>query len=213
MDIRSYVYLDRLQPQLAALMAKQSMGDIPVEGMSSMWIEVIPGVEINRVADIALKHTEVRPAFQIEEREFGILEFHSSSQEEVQSSGQRVLDHYRATMKDVMAPKILTSQIITSINPYHAQILNRDRFGNMILPGDSLFILEVQPAVNSVLAANAAEKAIGSIRLADLRARGVYGRLYMSGTESQVKAAESAAVAAIESHAAVTGSRSAGTKS
>lgn len=205
MELRSYVYLDRLQPQLAALIAKTAMGDIPVEGMASMWIEVIPGVEINRVADIALKQTDVRPATQIEEREFGILEFHSFSQEEVRDSGQKVLDHYKLSLKDVMAPKIMTSQIITSINPYHAQVLNRDRYGNMILPGESLFILEVQPAVNSVLAANAAEKAIGSIRLIDFRARGVYGRLYMSGTEAQVHAAESAAVAAIESHAASLG--------
>ena len=205
MEIRSYVYLDRLQPQLAALMAKTAVGDIPVEGIASLWIEVIPGVEINRVADIALKQTEVRPATQIEEREFGILEFHSFSQEEVQNSGQKVLDHYNITLKDVIAPKIMTSQIITHINPYHAQVLNRDRYGNMILPGESLFILEVQPAVNSVLAANAAEKSIGSIRLIDFRARGVYGRLYMSGTDAQAKAAEDAAVAAIEAHAAVLG--------
>ncbi len=202
MELRSYVYLDRLQPQLAALMAKTAIGDIPVEGMASMWIEVIPGIEINRVADIALKQTDVRPATQIEEREFGILEFHSSSQEEVQNSARKVLDHYKLTLRDVMPPKLMTSQIITSINPYHAEVLNRDRYGNMILPGESLFILEVQPAVNSVLAANAAEKAIGSIRLIDFRARGVYGRLYMSGTEAQVKAAEKAAVDAIEAHAA-----------
>ncbi|OGH60325.1 MAG: hypothetical protein A3G34_09790 [Candidatus Lindowbacteria bacterium RIFCSPLOWO2_12_FULL_62_27] len=202
MELRSYVYLDRLQPQLATLMAKTAVGDIPVEGMASQWIEVIPGVEINRVADIALKQTEVRPATLIEEREFGILEFHSYSQEEVRNSAQKVLDHYRLTLKDVLKPKILTSQIITGINPYHAQVLNRDRYGNMIVAGESLFILEVQPAVNSVLAANAAEKAIGSIRLIDARVRGVYGRLWMSGTEAQVKAAEEAAVAAVESQAA-----------
>ncbi len=205
MEIRSYVYLDRLQPQLAALMAKTAVGDIPVEGMASMWIEVIPGVEINRVADIALKQTDVRPATQIEEREFGILEFHSYSQEEVQNSAQKVLDYYKLTIRDVTPPKILTSQIITAINPYHAQVLNRDRYGNMILAGESLFILEVQPAVNSVLAANAAEKAIGSIRLIDARVRGVYGRLWMSGTEAQAKAAEQAAIAAIEAHASIVG--------
>ncbi|MBI4180149.1 hypothetical protein HY522_12080 [bacterium] len=207
MELRSYVYLDRLQPQLAALMAKTAMGDIPVEGMASLWIEVMPGVEINRVADIALKQTEVRPSRQIEEREFGILEFHSFSQEEVQNSGQKVLDQFGLTMKDVRRPEILSSQIITGVNPYHAQVLNRDRYGNMILPGESLFILEVQPAVNSALAANAAEKAIGSIRLIDFRPRGVYGRLYMSGTEAQAKAAESAAVEALESHASSLGGR------
>lgn len=205
MELRSYVYLDRLQPQLAALMAKTAQGDIPVEGMASLWIEVIPGVEINRVADIALKQTDVRPSTQIEEREFGILEFHSFSQEEVQNSGQKVLDHYGFTLKNVLAPKIMTSQIITGINPYHAQVLNRDRYGNMILPGESLFILEVAPAVNSVLAANAAEKAVGDMRLIDFRVRGVYGRLYMSGTEGQTKVAEEAAVAAVEAHAAGVG--------
>lgn len=208
MELRSYVYLDRLQPQLAALMAKTAMGDVPVEGMASLWIEVIPGVEINRVADIALKQTDVRPATQIEEREFGILEFHSNSQEEVRNSGDKVLEHYKLTLRDVLPPKILTSQIITAINPYHAQVLNRDRYGNMILPGETLFILEVQPAVNIVLAVNAAEKAIGSIRLIDYRARGVYGRLYMSGTEAQAKAAERAAVDAIEAHASMLSSSS-----
>ena len=189
MELISYIYIDKLRPQFAALTAALADGDIPISGMASMWIEVQPGIEINRILDIALKTTSVRPAILLEEREYGIVEFHSESQEEVLTSGAKILENYNLKKENIRKPEVLTSQIITNISDYHAQIINRKAEGSLILPGQSLYILEVQPACWSTLAANEAEKKV-DISLIHYRYRGKYGRLHLSGTEAQVKAAQ-----------------------
>jgi ethanolamine utilization microcompartment shell protein EutL len=197
-QLRTYVFIDRMQPQAAAHVASTCQGDVPVAGMSELYIEVAPGNEIFRCADVALKAADVRPALQVVEREFGLLEIHARSQAEVLASGQAVLEYLKLTENDRVKPKIASSMFVTNVNPYQAQLINKWRKGNLLIPGRSLWVLEVAPAAYICLAANEAEKA-ADISIIEVRALGRYGRLFISGTESDVKAAAQAATAAIES--------------
>jgi hypothetical protein len=196
-QLRAYVFIDRMQPQAAAHVAATCQGDVPVAGMSELFIEVAPGNEIFGVANVALKAAEVRPALQIVEREFGLLEIHAASQAEVLAAGAAVLEHLGLGESDRLKPKIASAQFVTNVNPYQAQLINKWRKGNLLLPGTSLFVLEVAPAAFVALAANEAEKA-ATITLVETRAVGRYGRLFISGTESEVGCARNAAVGALE---------------
>ncbi|WP_295638419.1 BMC domain-containing protein [uncultured Methylibium sp.] len=186
-----------MQPQAAAHVAATCQGDVPVAGMSELYIEVAPGNEIFRCADIALKAADVRPALQVVEREFGLLEIHSRTQAEVQAAGQAVLEHLKLTEADRVKPKVASSMFVTNVNPYQAQLINKWRKGNLLIPGQSLYVLEVSPAAYVSLAANEAEKA-ADITIVEVRALGRFGRLFISGTESDVQAAAAAAIACIE---------------
>jgi ethanolamine utilization microcompartment shell protein EutL len=164
--------------------------------MSELFIEVAPGNEIFRCADVALKAADVRPALQIVEREFGLLEVHSRTQAEVIAAGQAVLEYLGIGEADRLKPKVASSQFVTNVNPYQAQLINRWRKGNLLLPRSSLFVLEVSPAAYVTLAANEAEKT-AEISLIEVRAVGRFGRLFVSGSESDVRTARDAAVAAL----------------
>jgi ethanolamine utilization microcompartment shell protein EutL len=196
-SLRTYAFIDRMQPQCAAHIAATSPGDVPLAGMAELYIEMAPGNEVFRAADIALKAAGVRPALQIIEREFGLLEIHSEQQAEVLASGQAVLDALGMTEADRLKPVIASMQFITNVHPYQAQLLNKWRKGSMLLPGQSLLVLEVAPAAYISIAANEAEKA-ASITVIELRAVGRFGRMFLAGTESNVQAARDAAVAALE---------------
>ena len=196
-ELRTYAFIDSMQAQAAAHVAATCQGDVPVAGMAELFIEVAPGNEIFRCADVALKAADVRPALQIVEREFGLLEIHSRTQAEVLASGQAVLEYLGIRESDRLRPKIASSQFVTNVNPYQAQLINRWRKGNLLLPRSSLFVLEVAPAAYVTLAANEAEKA-ANISLIEVRAVGRFGRLFVSGTESEVRSARDAAVAALE---------------
>ncbi len=196
-SLRTWAFIDRMQPQAAAHVAATSPGDVPVAGMSELFIEVAPGNEIFRVADIALKAADVRPALQVVEREFGLLEIHSAQQAEVLAAGDAVLSYLGLTEADRVKPKVSSSQFITNVSPYQAQLLNKWRKGSLLIPGESLFILEVAPAAYVSLAANEAEKA-ANIKLVENRAVGRFGRMFISGSESEVKAAAAAAIEALE---------------
>ena len=165
--------------------------------MAELYIEMAPGNEVFRAADIALKAAGVRPALQIIEREFGLLEIHSEQQAEVLASGQAVLDALGMTEADRIRPRIASTQFITNVHPYQAQLLNKWRKGSMLMPGQSLFVMEVAPAAYIAIAANEAEKA-ANITVIELRAVGRFGRMFLSGTESEVETARDAAVAALE---------------
>jgi len=195
--LRTYAFIDRMQPQCAAHIAATSPGDVPLAGMAELYIEMAPGNEVFRAADIALKAAGVRPALQIIEREFGLLEIHSEQQAEVLASGQAVLDALGMTEADRLKPAIASMQFITNVHPYQAQLLNKWRKGSMLLPGQSLLVLEVAPAAYISIAANEAEKA-AAITVIELRAVGRFGRMFLAGTESNVQAARDAAVAALE---------------
>ncbi len=195
-QLRTYAFVDRMQPQAAAHVASTCQGDVPIAGMSELYIEVALGNEIFRCADIALKAADVRPALQVVEREFGLLEIHARSQAEVQAAGQAVLAHLKLTEADRLKPKVASSMFVTNVNPYQAQLINKWRKGNLLIPGKSLYVLEVSPAAYASLAANEAEKA-ADISIIEVRALGRFERLFISGTESNVQAAAAAAIAAL----------------
>ena len=196
-QLRVYSFIDRMQPQSAAHVAATCQGDVPVAGMSELFIEVAPGNEIFRVMDIALKAADVRPALQIVEREYGLLEIHARSQAEVLAAGDAVLEYLGLTLQDRVKPVIASAQFVTNVSPYQAQLLNKWRKGNLMMAGASLFVLEVTPAAYATLAANEAEKA-ANITIVEVRAVGRYGRVFLSGSESEVQSARDAAVYALE---------------
>jgi len=195
-ELRSYVYLDRLQPQHASYIGTVAVGFLPLPGDASLWIEISPGIEINRVTDVALKAAVVRPAVQFVERLYGLLEIHSSNQGETKTAGKAILDALGVSEKDSLKPEVVSSQIIRNIDPYQAQIINRNRRGQMLLAGETLYVLEVQPAAYAALAANEAEKA-ALINILTVQAVGSFGRLYLGGAERDIKAGAEAALDAI----------------
>jgi len=196
--LRTYAFIDRMQPQCAAHIAATSPGDVPLAGMAELFVEMAPGNEVFRAADIALKAAGVRPALQIIEREFGLLEIHSEQQAEVLAAGQAMLDELGMAESDRLRPQIASTQFITNVHAYQAQLLNKWRKGSLLIPGASLFIMEVAPAAYVSLAANEAEKA-ADIEVIEIRAVGRFGRLFLSGGESEVATARDAAVSALES--------------
>ena len=196
--LRTYSFIDRLQPQCAAHIAATCQGDVPVAGMAELFVEMSPGNEVFHVADVALKAASVRPALQIIEREFGLLELHSESQAEVLASGAAILSELNLQESDRLKPTIASTQFITNIHPYQAQLLNKFRKGALLIPGESLFVLEVAPAAYAGLAANEAEKA-ATIKVVEIRAVGRFGRTFLAGTESEVATARDAAVGALSS--------------
>jgi hypothetical protein len=197
-DLRSYVFLDSLQPQYAAFLGTISQGFMPISGDASLFVEISPGIEINRLTDIALKATRVRPGMQIVERFFGLLEIHSDSQAETRAAGEAILEEIGLEEKDRIKPSILSSQVIRRIDDYQAQLINRTRHGQMIIPGQTLYVMEVEPAAYAALAANEAEKA-ANINILEVRAFGSMGRVYLGGEESDIDVGWAAAVSAIES--------------
>jgi ethanolamine utilization microcompartment shell protein EutL len=161
-------------------------------------VEISPGIEINRMTDIALKATNVRPAVQVVERLFGLLEVHSPSQADVRAAGAAILDALDLQPSDRWKPRVASSQVIRHVDDHHAQLVNRNRKGSMLIPGQTLYILEVEPAAYSILAANEAEKA-AHITLVHVRPFGSFGRLWLGGEERDIMAGYGAALEAIES--------------
>lgn len=195
-ELRAFAFIDRMQPQYAAYVGANARGYLPVPGMASIMVEIAPGVLINQVTDAAVKAANVRPGLMVVERHFGILEFHSEAQADVKHAGNAVLKSLGMKLTDRAKPEILSSQIINKTNPYHAQMVNVGRLCSMLLPGQDLYILEVQPAAYITLAANEAEKG-AAITLVDLRSFGAVGRLYVGGAQSEVERASGAAEMAI----------------
>lgn len=196
-ELRSYVYLDRLQPQHAAYIGTVALGFLPLPGDASLWIEISPGIEINRITDVALKATSVRPGVQFVERLYGLLEIHSSRQGDTKTAGKAILDALGVKMSDRLKPRVVSSQIIRNIDAHQAQLINRNRRGQMLLAGQTLYVLEVQPAAYAALAANEAEKA-ALINILQVQAVGSFGRLYLGGEERDILAGSSAALEAIQ---------------
>ena len=203
-QLRVSSYLDRMQPQFAAFVGTITQGDLPTMGMAALYIEVSPGNEVFRLVDIAVKATEARPGAQVVEREFGMFEIHSRSQAEVLEAGRIVLDRLDLKPEQRIKPTIASVQVITNVDPYQAQLLNRFRRGSMLVPGKTLLVLEVAPAAYINFAANEAEKG-ASIDLIHISGLGRFGRMWLSGTESEILQARDAAVNALESLQGVEG--------
>ena len=197
-SLRTYVFLDSLQPQLASFIGKTARGFLPVPGMASLWVEIAPGMAINRVTDLALKASKVQPAVQVVERAYGLLEVHHDDKGQVTNAGDAILSALGLTESDRLAPNLPTNQVIRGIEPYQAQIINKNSQGMMILPGEPLLILETDPAGYIVLAANEAEKA-ANVSLVHIQPYGAFGRLYLSGSEAEIDAAAEAARGALSS--------------
>ncbi|MBW4535457.1 MAG: hypothetical protein KME09_16095 [Pleurocapsa minor HA4230-MV1] len=197
-ELRSYVYLDRLQLQHAAYIGTVASGFLPLPGDASLWIEISPGIEINRITDVALKSAVVRPGVQFVERLYGLLEIHANRQGEVKAAGRAILETLGVKQQDSLKPNVVSSQIIRNIDAYQAQLINRDCRGQMLLAGQTLYVLEVQPAAYASLAANEAEKA-ALINILKVTSIGSFGRLYLGGEERDIIAGSSAALAALES--------------
>ena len=196
--LRSYTFLDSLQPQVSAHICTTCKGYFPVPGVASLMVEIAPGMASHRLLDRALKATRAQPATIVVERAYGMLEVHHEDKGEVLAAGEAILDELGCKLEDRIKPKVVSNTIIRSIEPMHAMIIDKIRFGAMIEPGMSLFIMECVPAAYITLAANEAEKA-ANIRLVDFTPFGAFGRLYLAGTEAEVDAAAAAAQAAIES--------------
>ena len=197
-DLRAYVFLDSLQAQYASFLATVAQGFLPIAGQAALFVEISPGIEINRVTDVALKSTRVTPGMQIVERLYGMLEIHSDSQADIRQAGRAILDALDLKEEDRRRPTVASSQVIRRVDDYQTQLINRMRHGNMILPGQTLYILECEPAAYSALAANEAEKA-AEINILEVRSFGSFGRLYLGGEERDIDVGYRAAVAAVES--------------
>ncbi len=195
-SLRAFVFLDSLQPQLAAHVCTTSRGYFPVPYVASLYVEIAPGMAIHRVLDTALKATRVQPATLVVERAYGMLEVHHEDKGEVRAAGEVILSHLGLKESDRLKPRLVSNTIIRAIEPMHAMILDKIRFGSMIEPGQSLLVLETDPAAYAVLAANEAEKA-ANIRLVDVTPFGAFGRLYLAGSESEIDSAAQAATAAL----------------
>ncbi len=184
-ELRTYVFLDSLQLQMASFIATVSKGYFPVADQACAILEISPGIEINRLTDVALKATGVKPGIQIVERLFGLLEVHSDSQGDARQAGSAALASLGMTEEDRMKPVIMSSQLIKNISDHHAQMINKVRHGNMILRGDTLYVLELAPAGYAYYAANEAEKA-SRINIIEVIGFGSFGRVYIAGDEAEV---------------------------
>jgi len=196
-SLRCYCFLDRMQAQYAAFVGTITQGDLPVEGMASLYVEMAPGNEAFRVVDIAVKATEAKPGAQIVEREFGMFEVHSLNQAAVLEAGRVVLDRLGLKEQDRIKPQVVSTQVITNIDPYQSQLINRFRRGSMLVPGETMLVLECAPAAYINYACNEAEKK-ANIKIIHVSSVGRFGRMWLSGSESEIISAKNAAIAALE---------------
>ncbi len=203
-QLRCYCLLDRMQAQYAAFIGTVTQGDLPTEGMASLYIEMAPGNEVFRTVDIAVKATEAKPGAQIVEREFGMFEVHSMNQAAVIEAGQVVLDRLGLKKEDRVKPQIASVQVITRVDSYQAQLLNRFRRGSMLVPGETMLVLECAPAAYINYACNEAEKR-ANIKIVHVSSVGRFGRMWLSGTESEIVTARDAAIKALENLEGIVG--------
>ena len=197
-SLRCYCFIDRMQAQYAAFVGTITQGDLPVEGMAALYVEMAPGNEVFRVVDIAVKATESKPGAQIVEREFGMFEVHSLNQAAVIEAGQVVLDRLGLKRQDRIKPQVVSTQVITHIDPYQSQLINRFRCGSMLVPGETMLVLECAPAAYINYAVNEAEKK-ANIKIIHVSSVGRFGRMWLSGSEAEIITAKNAAIAALDS--------------
>ncbi len=195
-ELRGALVIDEMQPQFAAIVAANTDGFFPVAGECAFWLEVRPGIVINRLMDVALKSCDVKPGALITERSYGTLEVHGPDQGQVREAGRRMLQAAGVRAEDGLRPNLMTDEIIRAIDDHQAMMINKSRAGMLVLGRDTLYTLEVNPAVWVLLAANEAEKA-APIRLVGLGNNGAVGRLRLAGSDAAVEAAVAAAQRAL----------------
>jgi len=200
-DLRVYLQIENLQTQFAAYLATslRARGYVPLQGMHSLIIEISPALAIHRVIDLALKSgSDIEPGILYVERQFGILELHSENLLELKEAGQAILKGFGLKEDDRLKPKILYSHLVKNIVDQHSVILNRQRGASMILPGESLLLLETAPALFAAAAANEAEKVVPENILVDCQMFGVSGRVFIAGDAKKTQHALSHIIEMIE---------------
>lgn len=194
-ELRVYLLLEDLQRQFAAYMSTPSRarGYPPFEGQHSLIVEVAPGLAIERVIDLALRAVPaVEPGILFVERQFGVLEVHGSALEDVRRAGLAILEGLDASPQDQLKPRVLYTDVIEDVTDQHAVIINRNRQASMLMPGETLLVCEMTPALFATVAANEAEKVAPGVTLVDVSMIGAAGRLYLSGTTADVLRARGA---------------------
>jgi hypothetical protein len=200
-ELRVYLTVEDLQQQFAAFLGTptRARGYPPFAGDHALIIEVAPALAIERVIDLALREVPtVEPGILFVERQFGVLELHANSLDDVRAAGEAVLKGTGASASDQLRPRVLYHDIIEDVSDQHAIIINRNRTGSMIMPGQSLLVYEMTPALFAAVAANEAERAAPGITMVDVQFIGAAGRLYLSGTTEQVRAARDRITTALE---------------
>ncbi|MSR61142.1 MAG: hypothetical protein EXS08_01670 [Planctomycetes bacterium] len=187
-ELRGALVIDEMQPQFAAVIAANGDGFFPVSGESAFWLEVRPGIVVNRLLDVALKGCDVKPGALITERSYGTLEVHGPDQGQVREAGRRILAAAGVRAEDGLKPNVMNDEIIRAIDDHQAMMINKSRAGMLVLGRDTLYTLEVNPAIWVLLAANEAEKA-SPIRLVGLGNNGAVGRLRLAGSDAAIEAA------------------------
>lgn len=192
-DLRVYLLIRDLQRQFAAYMATptRARGYPPFEGQHSLIVEVAPGLAIERLTDLALRAVPaVEPGILFVERQFGVLEVHSAVLSDVEAAGQAILSGLGANPADQLKPRVLYSDVIEDVTDQHAVIINRNREASMLLPGDTLLVVEMTPALFAAVAANEAERAAPNITLVNVSMIGAAGRIYIAGPTDDVRIAQ-----------------------
>jgi hypothetical protein len=194
-ELRVHLLLRDLQRQFAAWLATptRARGYPPYEGQHALVVEVAPGLAIHRIADLALRAVPaVEPGILFVERQFGVLEVHADDLADVEAAGRAILAGLGASESDRLRPRVLYSDVIDDVSDAHAVIVNRTREASMLLPGQSLLVHEVTPALFGAVAANEAERAAPGATLVDVSMIGAAGRLYLGGSPDDVRAAAGA---------------------
>ncbi|MGH8986040.1 MAG: microcompartment protein [Acidimicrobiia bacterium] len=194
-ELRVYLPIDGIGRQFAAYMGTptRARGYPPSEGDHALIVEVAPGLAIERITDLALKSVPaVEPGILFVERQFGVLELHSHEPADVARAGRAILGGIGASPQDQLRPRVLFTDVIDEITDQHAVIVNRNRQASMVLPGETLLICEMTPALFAAVAANEAERSAPDATLVDVAMIGAAGRVYLSGTSDSVLRARDA---------------------
>lgn len=188
-ELRVYLQIADLGRQFSAYLGTptRARGYPPIEGDCALIVEVAPALAIERVIDLALKAVpEVEPGIHYVERQFGVLEVHAADPRAVERAGQAILDGIGARADDGLRPHVTYLGVIEDVTDQHAVILNRNREASMLLPGQSLLVAEMTPALFAAAAANAAERVAPSLTLISVSMIGAAGRLYLAGETSDI---------------------------
>jgi hypothetical protein len=196
-ELRTFTYIDILQPQLTGFLQTVAPGYLPLEGEAALFVEIAPGLSVNVITDVALKHAAVTPGMMIVERAFGVLQLQSADQGQIRAAGEAILDHFGLTIADRQSPTIHTSEVITGLDGHQAMLLNKMRHGDMCAEGEALYFFECEPAGYACIAANEAEKA-ARVRLLEVMTFGAFGRLYLAGGEAEIEEAAKAIATCFE---------------
>jgi hypothetical protein len=200
-ELRVYLMVEDLQQQFAAYLGTptRARGYPPFVGDHALIIEVAPALAIERVIDLALREVpSVEPGILFVERQFGVLELHGRSLDDVVAAGEAVLAGTGSSASDQLRPRVLYHDIIEDITDQHAVIINRNRQGSMVMPGESLLVYEMTPALFAAVAANEAERAAPGITVVDVQMIGAAGRIYLSGALDDVRTARDRITAVLQ---------------